>query len=146
MLQQVDEATLGTRRIRAILWFQGEADVAKRVGYDAYRSGLLDLAKHLEADLPGVSLVVGVLGSGLLEFRDVESIRRAQRDAAASRDDDNLLAGPETSDIRIVDRRFAVHFTNDAALRTIAERWCQSLSGTVYGSLDCKLESFERTQ
>jgi hypothetical protein len=146
MLEQVREATLGARMPRAILWFQGEADLVKGVGEDAYLAALLNLAGNVEEDLPGTSLVVGVLGSGLLAFRGVESIRGAQREAAALRSDDNILGGPETYDIEVVDPWRGVHFTTDGALRTIAERWCQSLSGPLYGPLDCNLASFERTE
>jgi hypothetical protein len=138
LLEQVDEATHGMGT-SAVLWFQGENEALFHVAYADYLAALFALADAVYADL-GVPLVVGVVGKMPIDPAFSEPIRQAQRDAAALHP--NILAGPETQDLP-VDPFFAIHFVSDFALRSIAERWCASLSGTIYGPLDCQLSSFE---
>ncbi|MFH1801868.1 MAG: sialate O-acetylesterase, partial [archaeon] len=141
MINQITEATNGSMKIKAILFFQGEKDVNSGGGvYAYYKTELIQFASDVIGDTElAESVVVGQIASGqhgdpepIINYPALNSIRRAQQDAWD--ESSNISAGPVTYDITLGDG--GVHFYTDEEIATFAERWWASIEDAIYGDTD----------
>jgi len=110
-------------RVRAVLFWQGEADARQNTPGDAYEAALRQLAEDVRHDF-GCQLVVAQMGDYCAERwlgASVDAIRLAQQDAWGHQ---GVVAGPVLYDIDLGDK---VHFVAPAAIGTAARRWTASI-------------------
>ena len=114
-------------RVRAVLWWQGEADARLRTPHRTYERLLTRLAAAVRRDC-GAPLVAAQIG----DFRPqvspagaVDAIRLAQADGWTRR---GVVAGPVLYDIGL---RRHVHVVRDADVRAAADRWAAAIIGGV---------------
>lgn len=129
MVQLVGEATGGTNRVRAFLWFQGETDVMTGVTTEEYKSGLRDLVARMRRDLgPDFSpiVVVGQIGKIFANRKDsslaVEGIRLAQREII---DGQAFFPGPDGGLVTLGEDQ--LHFQSEEAAEKLASLWVESI-------------------
>ena len=116
--------------VRAVLFWQGEADARAQVSQAAYGAALSDLAARVQADL-GVPLVAAQIGDYDTRYTaaGVNGIRLAQEDVWRQ---GTAFAGPVLYDIDLHGR---VHFTQPSELQEAARRWAASILSCI-GRLD----------
>jgi sialate O-acetylesterase len=110
-------------RVRAVLFWQGEADARNGTPGGAYEAALRQLAGDIRHDF-GCHVVVAQIGDYCAERWtgvSVVAVRLAQQ-AAWGRH--GVVAGPVLYDIDLGDR---VHFVAPAAIGTAARRWAASI-------------------
>ncbi len=129
LIQQINEATHGTNKIRAVLFFQGERDMSTtgtgcHGDYNCYKNNLSQLAKDLMHDIHA-KIVVGQTNfqPNNSTRESVDNIRKAQKDLWDL--DENVLSGPSTYDLPLGSD--TLHFKTDEQLARLAERWWVSL-------------------
>jgi sialate O-acetylesterase len=116
-------------RVRAVLFWQGEADARLGTPRRVYERRLLRLAQAVYHDC-GAPLVVAQIGNcrpDRCTATAVTGIRAAQSNAWGRR---HVVAGPQLYDI---DLRGGVHFVRAAEVRLAAKRWATSILGGVLG-------------
>jgi hypothetical protein len=116
--------------VRAVLFWQGEADARALVPQADYEEALRTLAESLADDL-GVPLVAAQIGDYDVRYTaaGVNGIRLAQQDVWGHGD---VVAGPVLYDIDLHGR---VHFTQRSELEAAALRWTAAVLAGV-GRLD----------
>ncbi len=116
--------------VRAVLFWQGEADARAQVSQAAYGEALSELAARVQADL-GVPLVAAQIGDYDMRYTaaGVNGIRLAQEDVWRQ---GAAFAGPVLYDIDLHGR---VHFTQPSELREAAHRWAAAVLSCL-GRLD----------
>ena len=138
MMTQISEATHGTMRIRAMLYFQGEKDASLtyttslKGNYTKYKENLSQLAADFLDDTEiADAILVGQIDnpqSGATR-NSTDNIRRAQRDSWD--EDPNIYPGPVTYDIQqTIDN---LHFKTDAEIGVFADRWWACIEKGIYG-------------
>ena len=138
MITQISEATHGTMRVRAMLYFQGEKDASLtystslKGNYTKYKENLSQFASDfLDDTLVADTIIVGQIDtpqSGATR-ESTDNIRRAQRDSWD--EDPNISPGPVTYDIQqTVDN---LHFKTDAEISVFADRWWACIEKDIYG-------------
>lgn len=115
-------------RVRAVLFWQGEADARARVPQGDYEEALSDLAARVAADLraPLVAAQIGDYDSRYT-VQGINGIRLAQQDVWGRGD---AVAGPVLYDIDLHGR---VHFTQPSELQAAARRWTAAILAGVGG-------------
>ena len=108
--------------VRAVLFWQGEADARALVPQADYEAALYELAASVGADL-GVPLVAAQIGDYDVRYtaEGINGIRLAQEDAW---NDGGAVAGPVLYDIDLHGR---VHFTQPYELEKAARRWTAAI-------------------
>ncbi len=116
--------------VRAVLFWQGEADARSLVPQQDYEEALSTLAAHVGEDL-GAPLVAAQIGDYDMRYTadGINGIRLAQQDVWGRGD---VVAGPVLYDIDLHGR---VHFTQAYELRAAARRWTAAILAGV-GRLD----------
>jgi hypothetical protein len=138
MINQISEATHGTMRVRAMLYFQGEKDASLtyttslKGNYTYYKENLSHLASDFLNDTDiAVTVIVGQIDnpqSGATR-ETTDNIRRAQRDSWD--EDPNIYPGPVTYDIQqTIDN---LHFKTDKEINVFAGRWWACIKKDIYG-------------
>jgi len=110
-------------RVRAVLFWQGEADARHDTPGVAYEAALRQLAEDVRRDF-GCPVVVAQMGDYCAEKwsgASVMAVRLAQQDAWGQH---GVVAGPVLYDIDLGDK---VHFVAPAAIGTAAGRWTASI-------------------
>lgn len=110
--------------VKAILWWQGEADAQDGMSQATYNSNLDSLANAIQADL-GVKLMPCKLQN--ITAADETAINAAIAEAWG--DNANVLTGPDLSDIATDD---TLHLQTDAKLLDAAGRWWTALQTAFY--------------
>ena len=137
MLKIVTAATDGSRRIKAVLYYQGENDIThyhrlSALGdYHAYKSDLTAAVSDFHGDF-GVLVLVGQITNLLSDRAKNDSIRRAQQELWTEHP--WALPGAVTYDIRPSD---GVHYRKVANLRAFARRWTLAIRASLYGQATC---------
>jgi Carbohydrate esterase, sialic acid-specific acetylesterase len=151
VVEQIHAATFGAMRVKAVLWFQGEADMrrsepaAPTVDGDraAYLAALTTFADDLVSRTGAEAIVVGqsnvnILNDASLGARGIDNIRAAQESAWWSHP--RIRFGPVTYDISLGDPRTPgedfVHFVTDSEIATLAARWAAAVDFHFYGGVD----------
>ena len=116
--------------VRAVLFWQGEADARALMPQAAYETALDDLAVHVQSDL-GVPLVAAQIGDYDSRYTaaGVNRIRQAQQEVWLR---GSAFAGPVLYDIDLHGR---VHFTQPSELGEAAGRWAAAVLSCI-GRLD----------
>jgi hypothetical protein len=115
-------------RVRAVLFWQGEADARTHTAHGTYEALLRRFVSSVVADC-GARVVVaqiGDYGTNWYDARGVDAVRLAQQDAW--RAGHGILPGPVLYDI---DLASTAHFTRGSDLRTAARRWAAAILGGV---------------
>ena len=137
MLNQVSEATDGTMRVRAMLYYQGEKDARLDSygvygDYDAYKENLSNTASSFMDDTEiATTIVVGQIDhqpNGATRT-SIDNIRLAQSDLWD--ENENISAGPVTHDIELTTDN--LHFRTDDEIQIFADRWWASVNRVIYG-------------
>lgn len=137
MFKMVTEATGGSRRIKAVLYYQGENDIThyhslSALGdYDRYKSDLTAAVGDFQRDF-GVPVLVGQITNLLSDRARNDGIRRAQQDVWSEHP--SALPGAVTYDILPSD---GVHYRVEANLRAFARRWTLAIRASLYGKASC---------
>ncbi len=115
-------------RVRAVLFWQGEADARRLTPGDSYEASLLRLSRDLRRDC-GAPLVVAQIGDYGPAYRDagVDAVRLAQQGAWGRA---NVVAGPVLYDI---DLEGVVHFAAADDMQVAAGRWTAAILAGVLG-------------
>ncbi|MBD3248894.1 hypothetical protein GF336_02500, partial [Candidatus Woesearchaeota archaeon] len=134
LINQIDEATNGRNKIKALLFFQGERDSSTtgtgcQGDYSCYHTNLAQMASDFNGDVDSEGVVAGQVHfqpSGNRTTND--NVRKAQQDLWD--EDSNVLYGAITYDIGPLPDN--LHFKTDAELRKKAERWWSALDYHFY--------------
>ena len=113
--------------IKAVLWHQGENEAMNGNSQASYYASITQFALDINTDY-GVKLVACILQNcnGITNPEE-QAIRDAISQAIA--DGDNVLAGPDFSDMATDD---LFHFTVDAKLEEAGLRWWNALNALFY--------------
>ena len=124
-------------RVRAVLFWQGEADAKRLTPVDLYEERLLQLGRDLRGDC-GAPLVVAQIGDYGPAFPDaaVDAIRLAQQRAWGRA---NVVAGPALYDI---DLGGVVHFADADDMEVAAHRWTAAILAGVLGRSAARSPAF----
>jgi hypothetical protein len=111
-------------RVRAILFWQGEADARDHIAHAVYETLLLRFASDVVADCGArvVTAQIGDYGANWYDAPGVDAIRLAQQDAWTA--GTAILPGPVLYDI---DLASTAHFTRGSDLMTAARRWAAAI-------------------
>ena len=148
MMETVRKATNSTMKVRAVLWFQGEADcnpseeyahLSYNGNYDKYMSNLKLLASDIHSDMDLDTVYVGhignvphTIGGALISNRhNIYYIRKALQD---SWNDPLISPGPVTYDIALEKDGIHIHFDAPEEMIPLAERWAAAISQYTYHS------------
>lgn len=155
VFDQIDKATAGTNRIKAVLWFQGEADMLPSSDGSTLNGSQSEYHLALKKFADTVHILPGnpkvVVGQSNFNTPDSSfanlifcgNIRAAQSDLW---DDapNSVLSGPVTYDIALSDN---LHFKTDGEMQQFADRWWAAVHMHFYGGTDGlgpKLSSAQR--
>jgi len=135
IINQTDEATNGTRKVKAFLFYQGEYD--SRTGdvngnYENYKGNITSMANFLKGDLDLVSgkIIAGQFNRHPDSNREKQdNIRKAQRDAAT--ENNNITMGVTTYDIYLSSD--GIHYKTTAEKQEFARRVWLSVAYQIYG-------------
>ncbi|NLF69550.1 MAG: sialate O-acetylesterase [Candidatus Anammoximicrobium sp.] len=137
MFQMVTKATGGSRRIKAVLYYQGENDIThyhthSALGdYDRYKRDLTAAVGDFQRDF-GAPVLVGQITNLLSDRAKNDAIRRAQQEVWSEHP--AALPGAVTYDIRPSD---GVHYRTEPNLRAFARRWTLAIHASLYGKTGC---------
>lgn len=135
----------GVNDVKAILWHQGEHDIALGTSEADYEQELSQMVDDLQTDLgfPNMKLVsaqVGPAWAYTLSNSDralIDTIRIAQ--VNRWNNDSDILAGPSLYDIDLYDGGSpadGVHFRTNLEGQTAANRWWLSIQKNFFGGTD----------
>ena len=137
----INRATNGTRKIKTIIFYQGETDAQASAGvngsYDAYKGNLSLMASEFLSDFNVSSgkIVVTQIDFISSDYNanrsSLDNIRKAQQDSWL--ENSNITQGAITYDINLGDD---LHFRTDAEVNELARRWWMALSSSIYGVED----------
>jgi len=134
MLTRITDAS--TDGVKAILWFQGEADAAADNTTD-YQTALENLIANVRAEtiptgLATTELVAATLAANNADADDFSAIRLET--IAAWDNTDDIRPGPHAYDLHITDGLGDDdNLTQDDEIYTLAFRWFKALEGHYYG-------------
>lgn len=148
MIRTIRDATRGTLKIRAILWFQGEADCNPSQEYahlsfngnhDQYLAALQQFVADAHRDLRLDTVFIGSIGnvphrigSAALSTREnIYHIRRALQD---SWPDPRISPGPVVYDVPLASDSLHIHFNTPDEMTPLAQRWAAAISSRIYRS------------
>ena len=141
MARAVKLSTNGSMKVRALLWFQGEADcnVSKKYAeisyagdYDVYSAKLKELAADMHEDFNLETVYVGSIGSVPDHGSSRRSMYEIRRSIQDSWDDPNISPGPITYDILLATD--PVHFDSPKEIIPFAKRWAAAINQYTYGT------------
>lgn len=144
MVKMVTVATDGSRRIKAVLYYQGENDIThyhslSALGdYRQYKSDLTAAVSDFHSDF-GVPVLVGQITNLLSDRTKNDNIRRAQQEQWSEHP--AALQGAIAYDIRPSD---GVHYREEANLRAFARRWSLAIRASLYGKTSCASPKLEQ--
>lgn len=122
--------------VKAILWFQGEADAGNNLAEATYLSRLTTIVDSMYSDF-GVRVVVAQIGNRAGHTAYVDGVRDAQ--TTLWNTSTHVYPGPVTVDINIADEGGDdLHFKTDAELQTLADRWWAAIKTAYYGGSDAR--------
>lgn len=126
----------GVNGVKAVLWYQGEADATNAVTKAAYKTALSTFLNDLQTDtgFSLMKLVCATLGHRLLAGQnadDYNAIRMAHVELWSGGDAD-VLFGPTTYDVNL-STPVEDHFASDTQLQTLADRWYRCIGYHFYG-------------
>jgi len=148
MIDTVRKATHGSMKVKAVLWFQGEADcnpskkyahVSYNGSYDKYASHLQLMVADMHRDMKLDTVYVGQIGNVphvindevLSTRRNIYYIRKALQDAW---DNPLISPGPVTYDIALDSDDIHIHFNNPEEMIPLAKRWAAAISQATYNT------------
>ena len=146
MLETVRAATRGTMKVRAVLWFQGEADCNPSQEYahlsyngdhDQYLAALKQFVSDMHRDMKLDTVYVGsignvphTIGAAVLSTRENScQIRRALQD---SWQDAQVSPGPVTYDVALESDSLHIHFNAPEEMVPLARRWAAAILAGTY--------------
>ena len=146
MIETVRAATRGTMKVRAVLWFQGEADCNPSQEYaqlsyngdhDQYLAALKQFVSEVHRDLKIDTVYVGSIGNlphaidaAAYSTRDnMCQIRRALQDSWL---DARVSPGPVVYDVALESDSLHVHFNSPEEMVPLAKRWAAAISAGTY--------------
>jgi Carbohydrate esterase, sialic acid-specific acetylesterase len=114
-------------RVRAVLWWQGEADARLQTPHRTYERLLGRLATAVRRDCraPLVAAQIGDFRPQVSPAAAVNAVRLAQADSWTR---PGIVSGPVLYDIGL---RRHVHVVHDADVRAAADRWAAAIIGGV---------------
>ena len=131
--KMVKEATDGSMKIRAVLYYQGENDLTHWNGlsvlgdYTAYKANLMEAISNFWDDYH-VPMLVGQLTYDS-DRQKCDNIRRAQQEVWA--DNPHALPGAVAYDLRQSDG--TGHYSTAAEVKAFSDRWSAAILCGVYG-------------
>ena len=148
MIATVRAATRGSMKVRALLWFQGEADCNPSQEYaglsyagdhDKYLAALRQFVADVHRDVKLDTVYVGLIGSvphtvgtAVLSTREnIYQIRRALQD---SWQDSEISPGPVVYDVALESDTIHIHFNSPEEMLPLAKRWAAAISAVTYRS------------
>jgi len=121
-------------KIKAVLFYQGEADASLATSPDTYLAQLNTIANAIYNDF-GVKTVVGQIANAGYATSSIDTIRLAQIkswDISPA-----ILPGPAFVDVNLADEGGDnLHFKSNGDLQVFANRWWASLKKNFYGGVD----------
>ena len=146
MIETVRSATRGTMKVRAILWFQGEADCNPsqeyaRLSYngdhDKYLAALKQFISDVHRDMKLETVYVGSIGnvphtigpSAISTLENIHHIRHALQD---SWQDTLISPGPVVYDVALESDAIHIHFNSPEEMLPLARRWAAAISAGTY--------------
>lgn len=143
MFAMVTAATDGSRRVKAILYYQGENDIThyhslSALGdYDKYKTGLTAAVGDMHKDF-GAPVLVGQINSLVPERWRNDNVRRAQQEAWSEHP--FVFPGAIAYDIRPSD---GCHYRTEPNMRAFARRWTLAIQASLYGKTECASPKLE---
>ncbi len=148
MINTIRSATNGSMQVRAVLWFQGEADcnpdkvyanVSCNGDYDRYLHNLTQLVNNIHEDVKLQTVYVGQIGNVphnvgaqvLSNRQNNYHIRKALQD---SWELPGVSPGPVTYDIALESDRSHIHFNIGEEMIPFAKRWAATIGYHTYHS------------
>ncbi|MCX6872778.1 MAG: hypothetical protein NTW21_03075 [Verrucomicrobia bacterium] len=146
MIETVRAATHGTMKVRALLWFQGEADcnpskeyahLSQNGDHDKYLTMLKQFVSDVHRDIKLDAVYVGSIGSvphtiGASVLSTRENIYHIRRALQSSWQDAQVLPGPVTYDIALESDAIHIHFNSPEEMLPLAKRWAAAISSGTY--------------
>ena len=146
MIETVRAATRGTMKVRALLWFQGEADCNPSQEYaqrsyngdhDKYLAALKQFVSDVHRDVKLDTVYVGLIGSvphtigtaALSTRENIYQIRRALQDSWR---DPLISPGPVVYDVPLESDNNHIHFNSPEEMLPLARRWAAAISAGTY--------------
>jgi hypothetical protein len=146
MIETVRAATHGTMKVRALLWFQGEADCNPSKQYahlsyngdhDKYLTNLKQFVSDVHREMKLDTVYVGIIGnvphkidSSVLSTREnILQIRRALQD---SWQDPRISPGPVVYDVALESDPIHIHFNVPEEMVPFARRWAAAIGRFTY--------------
>ena len=146
MIETVKAATHGTMKVRAVLWFQGEADcnpsqeyaqLSYNGDYDKYLAALKQFVSDVHGDVRLDTVYVGLIGnvphtigsSAISTRKNIYHIRRALQD---SWQDAQISPGPVVYDVTLKSDTIHIHFNSPEEMLPLAKRWAAAISAGTY--------------
>ncbi len=147
MISTVSAATRGTMKVRALLWFQGEADCNPSAQYaglsfdgdhDLYLASLNAFVADVHRDMSLDTVYVGSIGnvphfiSGQ-ELSNRENIYGIRRALQSSWSNPRVSPGPVTYDIALDTDSIHIHFNSPEEMIPFSKWWAAAISEFTYG-------------
>lgn len=137
-MKMVGDATGGSMKIRAVLYYQGENDLTHWNGlsvegnYEEYKAGLMAAISDFWNELH-VPVLVGQITYETDRLK-CDNIRRAQQEVWT--DNPHARQGPVTYDIS-GESGWTGHFTTAAEMQAYSGRWSAAILSAIYGRKEC---------
>lgn len=112
--------------VKAVLWWQGEADAVAVMGQAAYNAYLDALANAFQSDLGVATITCKIQNAASISNTGEANVNAAIAEAWA--DNANVLQGPDLSDMTT---DVGAHFEGDGVIATAASRWVSAIE-TLY--------------
>ena len=146
MIATVRAATRGTMKVRAVLWFQGEADVNPSQEYahlsyngdhDKYLAALKQFVSDVHHDMQLDTVYVGSIGSvphtiGTAAISTRENIYHIRRALQDSWQNTEISPGPVVYDVALETDSIHIHFNSPDEMIPLAKRWAAAISAVSY--------------
>ena len=146
MMATVRAATRGTMKVRALLWFQGEADCNPSQEYahlsyngdhDQYLAALKQFVADVHRDVKLDTVYVGLIGSvphtiGAAAISTRENIYHIRRALQNSWQDPLISPGPVVYDVPLASDTIHIHFNSPEEMLPLAKRWAAAISAGTY--------------
>lgn len=146
MIETVRAATRGTMKVRAVLWFQGEADCNPSQEYahlsyngdhDKYLDALKQFVSDVNRDVKLDTIYVGSIGNvphtiGAAAISTRENIYHIRRALQDSWRDARISPGPVVYDVALESDAIHIHFNSPEEMLPLAKRWAAAISSGTY--------------
>lgn len=118
------------RNLTAFLWYQGETDAGAGVSAADYQTALSQMLDDFQDDLAvDAPMICAMLGTSGATDDQVNTIRAAHVNRWEN--DADIYPGPVGHDQDFAD---GTHWTTDAQMLTLAQRWARTILTALYGS------------